>query len=127
MVKFFQETQLEQITCNECPTLTDEEQAFLNGPVETVCAMVDEWQINHKDADLPPEIWQYLGEQKFFAMIIKEYGGLEFSAYAQSRVLQKLSAVSAVLSTTVGVPNSLGPGELLQHYGTKAQQDITYD
>lgn len=106
------------------PTLTDEEQAFLNGPVETVCAMVDEWQINHKDADLPPEIWQYLGEQKFFAMIIKkEYGGLEFSAYAQSRVLQKLSAVSAVLSTTVGVPNSLGPGELLQHYGTKAQQD----
>ena len=106
------------------PSLTAEEQAFLNGPVETVCAMVDEWQINHKDADLPPEIWQYLGEQKFFAMIIKkEYGGLEFSAYAQSRVLQKLSAVSAVLSTTVGVPNSLGPGELLQHYGTKAQQD----
>ncbi len=106
------------------PVLTAEEKAFLEGPVETVCAMVDEWQINHKDADLPPEIWQFLGEQKFFAMIIKkEYGGLEFSAYAQSRVLQKLSAVSAVLSTTVGVPNSLGPGELLQHYGTKAQQD----
>ena len=106
------------------PKLTTEEAAFLNGPVEQVCLMVDEWQINHKDADLSPEIWQFLKENKFFAMIIaKEFGGLAFSAYAQSRVLQKLSGVSAVLSTTVGVPNSLGPGELLQHYGTKAQQD----
>ncbi len=106
------------------PTLTAEEQDFLDGPVETVCLMVDEWQINHKDADLSPEIWQYLKDNKFFAMIIKrQFGGLEFSAYAQSRVLQKLSGVSAVLSTTVGVPNSLGPGELLQHYGTPAQQE----
>ncbi len=106
------------------PTLTKEEQAFLDGPVEEVCLMVDEWQINHKDADLSPQIWQYLKDNKFFAMIIKrQFGGLEFSAYAQSRILQKLSGVSAVLSTTVGVPNSLGPGELLQHYGTQAQQD----
>ncbi len=106
------------------PRLTAEEQAFLDGPCEVVSAMVDEWQINHKDADLSPEIWQYLKENKFFAMIIKkEFGGLEFSAYAQSRVLQKLAGVSAVLSSTVGVPNSLGPGELLQHYGTKEQQD----
>ena len=106
------------------PRLTVEEQAFLDGPCEIVSAMVDEWQINHKDADLSPEIWQYLKENKFFAMIIKkEFGGLEFSAYAQSRVLQKLAGVSAVLSSTVGVPNSLGPGELLQHYGTKEQQD----
>ena len=106
------------------PRLTAEEQAFLDGPCETVCSMVNEWQINHVDADLSDEIWDYLKEHKFFAMIIeKKYGGLEYSAYAQSRVLQKLAGVSAVLSSTVGVPNSLGPGELLQHYGTQEQQD----
>ena len=106
------------------PRLTAEEQAFLDGPVDRVCAMVDEWQVNHKDADLSPEIWQYLKDNKFFAMIIKkEFGGLEYSAFAQSRVLQKLAGTNAVLSSTVGVPNSLGPGELLQHYGTKEQQD----
>lgn len=104
--------------------LTADEQAFLDGPVEEVCKMCDDWEVTHKKADLSPEIWQFLRDHKFFAMIIKkEYGGLAFSAYAQSRVLQKLSSISAVLSTTVGVPNSLGPGELLQHYGTKAQQD----
>ena len=104
--------------------LNEEEQAFLDGPVDRVCQMVDEWQINHKEADLPAEIWDFLKEHKFFAMIIKkQYGGLEFSAYAQSRVLQKLAGSSAVLSSTVGVPNSLGPGELLQHYGTTEQQD----
>lgn len=106
------------------PRLTAEEQAFLNGPCDEVCTMVDEWQINHVDADLSDEIWAFLKKHKFFAMIIeKKYGGLEFSAYAQSRVLQKLAGVSAVLSSTVGVPNSLGPGELLQHYGTQEQQD----
>ncbi|MGJ8681448.1 acyl-CoA dehydrogenase FadE [Paraglaciecola sp.] len=104
--------------------LTAEEQAFLDGPVEEVCSMCNDWDITHKATDLSPEIWQYLKDNKFFAMIIhKEYGGLDFSAYAQSRVLQKLSGVSAVLSSTVGVPNSLGPGELLQLYGTKEQQD----
>ena len=103
--------------------LTAEEQAFLDGPVEEVCTMCNDWDISHVRTDLPPEVWQYLKDNKFFAMIIKkEYGGLAFSAYAQSRVLQKLSSVSAVLSTTVGVPNSLGPGELLQHYGTPEQQ-----
>lgn len=106
------------------PKLSAEEQAFLDGPCETICTMVNEWQINHIDADLPDEVWDYLKEHKFFAMIIeKKYGGLQFSAYAQSRILQKLAGVSAVLSSTVGVPNSLGPGELLQHYGTKEQQD----
>jgi len=106
------------------PRLSAEEQAFLNGPVEEVCRMVDEWDTTHDRADLSPEIWQYLKDNKFFAMIIKkEYGGLEFCAYAQSRVLQKLSGASTVLASTVGVPNSLGPGELLQHYGTKEQQD----
>jgi len=106
------------------PRLTDEEQAFLDGPCETVCSMVNEWQINHIDADMSDEIWAYLKEHKFFAMIIeKKYGGLDFSAFAQSRILQKLAGVSPVVSSTVGVPNSLGPGELLQHYGTKEQQD----
>ncbi|XOV78230.1 MAG: acyl-CoA dehydrogenase FadE [Aestuariibacter sp.] len=103
--------------------LSAEEQAFLDGPVETVCEMVEEWQVNHELADLPPEVWQYLKDNKFFAMIIKkEFGGLDFSAYAQSRVLQKLAGCSTVLASTVGVPNSLGPGELLQHYGTPEQQ-----
>jgi acyl-CoA dehydrogenase len=104
--------------------LSAEEQAFLDGPVEEACRMADEWEINHTRADLPPELWQYLKDNKFFAMIIKkEYGGLEFSAYAQSRVLQKLSGAGIVLASTVGVPNSLGPGELLQHYGTQEQKD----
>ncbi|MCG9596652.1 acyl-CoA dehydrogenase FadE [Vibrio sp. Isolate25] len=108
----------------QSPTLTAEEQAFLDGPVNEVCAMVNDYQVTHELADLPPEVWQYLKDNKFFAMIIKKkYGGLEFSAYAQSLVLQKLTGVSGVLSSTVGVPNSLGPGELLQHYGTTEQKD----
>ena len=106
------------------PRLTPDEQAFLDGPCEVVCRMCDDWETTHEIADLSPEVWQYLKDNKFFAMIIKKkYGGLEFSAFAQSRVLQKLTSVSSVLSSTVGVPNSLGPGELLQHYGTKEQQE----
>ncbi|KFZ37247.1 acyl-CoA dehydrogenase [Shewanella mangrovi] len=103
--------------------LSAEEQAFLDGPVEEVCAMVNQHQVSHELADLPDEVWEFLKSHGFFAMIIKrQYGGLEFSAYAQSRVLQKLAGVSSELASTVGVPNSLGPGELLQHYGTEAQQ-----
>ena len=106
------------------PRLSAQEKAFLEGSVEEVCAMVNDWQTTHELADLSPEVWQFLKDNKFFAMIIKkQYGGLDFSAYAQSRVLQKLTGVSSVLASTVGVPNSLGPGELLQEYGTKAQQD----
>jgi len=106
------------------PRLSIQEKTFLDGPVEEVCSMVNDWHITHEIADLPPEIWQFLKDNKFFAMIIKkQYGGLEFSAYAQSRVLQKLTGVSSVLASTVGVPNSLGPGELLQEYGTKEQQE----
>ncbi|CDL40788.1 Butyryl-CoA dehydrogenase [Citrobacter freundii] len=106
------------------PHLTAEEQAFIDGPVEEACRMANDFQITHELADLPPELWAYLKEHRFFAMIIKkEYGGLEFSAYAQARVLQKLSGVSGILAITVGVPNSLGPGELLQHYGTEEQKD----
>lgn len=105
------------------PQLTQEEQAFLDGPVEEACRMANDFDITHELADLPPELWKFLREHKFFAMIIrKEYGGLAFSAYAQARVLQKLAGVSGILAITVGVPNSLGPGELLQHYGTDEQK-----
>ena len=104
--------------------LTEEEQRFIDGPVEEACRMANDFEITHELADLPPELWAYLKEHRFFAMIIKkEYGGLEFSAYAQARVLQKLAGVSGILAITVGVPNSLGPGELLQHYGTEEQKD----
>jgi acyl-CoA dehydrogenase len=107
------------------PELTAEEQAFIDGPVEQVCMMCNDWETTHVRADLSPEIWEYLKKQKFFGMIIpKEFGGLGFSAFAHSRVIMKLASVSATLSSTVGVPNSLGPGELLVHYGTKEQKDF---
>ncbi|WP_298722867.1 acyl-CoA dehydrogenase FadE [uncultured Oceanisphaera sp.] len=106
------------------PKLSAEEQAFMDGPVEQVCRMTNDWEVTHERADLSPEVWDYLKKQGFFAMIIeKQYGGLAFSAYAQSRILQKLCSTSAVLASTVGVPNSLGPGELLQEYGTREQKD----
>lgn len=104
--------------------LSAEEQKFLDGPVAEVCRMVSQHQVSHELGDLPADVWQYLKDNGFFAMIIKKkFGGLEYSAYAQSRVLQKLAGVSSELASTVGVPNSLGPGELLQHYGTTEQQD----
>ncbi|MHC1654173.1 acyl-CoA dehydrogenase [Stenotrophomonas maltophilia] len=106
------------------PQLTAEEQAFLDGPVEELCAMVNDWEITHVHADLPPELWAFIKKNKFFGMIIpKEYGGLGFSALAHHKVIQKLASVSSVVSSTVGVPNSLGPGELLVHYGTQEQKD----
>jgi acyl-CoA dehydrogenase len=106
------------------PQLNAEEQAFLDGPCEELCRMTNDWDISHVRADLPPEIWDYVKKNKFFGMIIpKEYGGLGFSALANHKVIQKLASVSATLSSTVGVPNSLGPGELLMHYGTQEQKD----
>ncbi|HBD20042.1 MAG TPA: acyl-CoA dehydrogenase [Arenimonas sp.] len=106
------------------PELTAEEQAFLDGPVEQACRMTNDWEVTHVRNDLPPELWDYLKKNKFFGMIIpKEYGGLGFSALAHHKVIQKLASVSATLSSTVGVPNSLGPAELLLHYGTKEQKD----
>ena len=106
------------------PELTAEEQAFLDGPVEQLCRMVNEWQINHVHADLPPELWEFIKRERFFGMIIpKEYGGLGFSALAHHKVIQKLASASSVVSSTVGVPNSLGPGELLMHYGTREQKE----
>lgn len=96
---------------------------FLNGPVEKICSMVDDWEV-YKDGDLPTEVWDYLKKEKFFGMIIpKEYGGLGFSALANSEVVAKLSTRSGPLAITVMVPNSLGPAELLAHYGTQKQKD----
>jgi acyl-CoA dehydrogenase len=104
--------------------LSDEEQQFLAGPVEELCRMVDDWKINWQWHDLPPEVWDFLKAKKFFAMIIpKAYGGLGFSAYAHSEVIRKLSSCSICTAVTAMVPNSLGPGELLVQFGTKAQQD----
>jgi acyl-CoA dehydrogenase len=106
------------------PELSVEEQAFLDGPVEELCGMIDDWQITHELADLPPEVWAFIKQHKFFGMIIpKQYGGLQFSALAHSAVLQKLSTISATVSSTVAVPNSLGPAELLLHYGSDEQKN----
>ncbi|KAF1718577.1 acyl-CoA dehydrogenase [Pseudoxanthomonas yeongjuensis] len=113
-----------QLLSQPKPQLTAEEQAFLDGPVEELCRMTNDWEITHVHADLPPELWDYIKKNKFFGMIIpKEYGGLGFSALAHHKVIQKLASVSSVVSSTVGVPNSLGPGELLNHYGTQEQKD----
>jgi acyl-CoA dehydrogenase len=106
------------------PQLSAAEQEFLDGPCEELCRMLDEWHITHELADLPPQVWEFLKSRGFFAMIIpKRYGGLEFSAYAHSCVLAKIASRSATTSSTVAVPNSLGPAELLNHYGTEEQKD----
>lgn len=104
--------------------LTDEEQAFMDGPVETLCRMIDDWDITHNRADLPPDVWKYIKEQGFFALIIpKKYGGKEFSAYAHSQIIVKISGRSVTASSTISVPNSLGPAELLLEYGTEEQKE----
>ncbi|KAF1694294.1 acyl-CoA dehydrogenase [Pseudoxanthomonas koreensis] len=106
------------------PQLTTEEQAFLDGPTEELCRMINDWEITHVHADLPPELWDFIKKNRFFGMIIpKQYGGLGFSALAHHKVIQKIASISSVVSSTVGVPNSLGPGELLNHYGTQEQKD----
>ena len=107
------------------PVLSEQEQAFIDGPVEQLCAMIDDWDITHKRMDLPPEIWEFLKQHRFFGMIIPQrYGGLEFSAYGHSSVVTKISARSISAGVTVMVPNSLGPAELLMHYGTETQKDF---
>jgi acyl-CoA dehydrogenase len=114
----------EKLLSAKAPQLTPEEQAFLDGPCEELCAMLDDWDITHRRADLPPEVWSFLMAKGFFAMIIpKHYGGLEFSAYAHSCVLAKVASRSTTCSSIVAVPNSLGPAELLNHYGTQEQKD----
>ena len=108
----------------KAPALTAAEQAFLDGPCEELCGMLDEWDITHRRADLPPEVWAFIKAKGFFAMIIpKSYGGLEFSAYAHSCVLIKIASRSATAASTIAVPNSLGPAELLLHYGTEQQKN----
>ena len=106
------------------PVLTAAERAFLDGPCEELCAMIDDWDITHRRADIPAAVWAFIKSRGFFAMIIpRRYGGLEFSAYAHSCVLIKIASRSATVSSTVAVPNSLGPAELLLHYGTEAQKN----
>jgi acyl-CoA dehydrogenase len=104
--------------------LTREEQDFLNGPVTSLCCMLDDWDITHNLTDLPSNVWQFIKDQGFLGMIIpKRYGGLEFSATAQMSVLVKLYGHSITAATTVAVPNSLGPAELLLKYGTEDQKN----
>ena len=106
------------------PTLTDEEQVFLDGPVEEFCKMLDDWQITHIDYDITPEAWQFAKDNGFFSLIIpKQYGGLDYSAYCHSQVVMKIGSRSGSAGVTVMVPNSLGPGKLLMTYGTEAQKD----
>ncbi|MBS0387601.1 MAG: acyl-CoA dehydrogenase [Proteobacteria bacterium] len=106
------------------PRLSAEEQAFLAGPCEELCRMLDDFDITHRRGDLPPEAWAFIKSRGFFAMIIgKQYGGLGFSAYAHSCVLVKLASRSVTCASTVAVPNSLGPAELLNHYGTEEQKN----
>ncbi|KMT53157.1 acyl-CoA dehydrogenase [Pseudomonas fildesensis] len=103
--------------------LTEEEQAFIDGPTEELCAMVSDWEIGQA-MDLPPAAWEHIKTHGFFALIIpKEYGGKGFSAYAHSQVAMKLATRSGDLASTVMVPNSLGPAELLLHYGTDEQRN----
>ena len=106
------------------PKLTAEEQAFIDGPTEALCKMIDDWKITHELKDLPPEVWQFIKDQGFLGMIVKKkYGGLEFSNYAHAKVVTKIATRGGTAAVSVMVPNSLGPGELLQHYGTEAQKD----
>ncbi|MGH8631076.1 MAG: acyl-CoA dehydrogenase, partial [Burkholderiales bacterium] len=106
------------------PKLTADEQAFVDGPVEELCRMCDDWQISYELNDLPPEVWQFIRDKGFLGMIIpRKYGGLGFSAFAHSQVVQKLATRNATTCVSVMVPNSLGPAELLLHYGTEAQKN----
>lgn len=103
--------------------LREAEQAFLDGPVEELCRMLDDWQITHELNDLPPAVWAFIKKHRFFGMIIPEtYGGLGFSARGHSEVVMKVSSRSITAGVTIMVPNSLGPAELLLHYGTEAQK-----
>ena len=105
------------------PTLSAEEQSFLDHEVEHLCGLLNEWEIHHHLKDLPVEAWQYIKEQSFLGLIIpKEYGGRAFSSFAQSRIMSKISSRSLTTAVSCMVPNSLGPGELLLHYGTEEQK-----
>lgn len=103
--------------------LTDEEQAFLDNEVEELCSMINDWQVQFETRDLPENVWKYILGNGFFGMLIaREDGGLGFSAYAQSCIVIKIATRSLTAAITVMVPNSLGPGELITHYGTDEQK-----
>lgn len=105
------------------PKLSVEEQSFVDNEVQQLCAMLDEWKIHHKDKNLPPEVWQFIKDKGFLGLIIpKSFGGKQFSAFAQSRIMSKIASRSLTAAVSCMVPNSLGPGELLLHYGTTAQK-----
>lgn len=105
------------------PELSEEEQSFIDNEVEELCRMLDEWEIFHKLRDLPEPVWKFLKEKGFFGLIIpKEYGGKAFKPYAQSRIMSKIASRSLTAAVTAMVPNSLGPGELLERYGTEEQK-----
>ncbi len=107
----------------DMPRLTEDERAFLNDEVEQLCALLDEWQIHHELKDLPEAAWQFLKEKGFFGLIIPpEYGGKGFSPFAQSCVMTKIATRSITAAVSAMVPNSLGPGELLMHFGTDEQK-----
>jgi len=106
------------------PELSVEEQAFIDGPCEELCDMVDEWEFTHYRAGLSDQAWEHIRKNKFLGMIIpKEYGGLGFSAVAHRAVLEKVGGMSSTVGSVVAVPNSLGPAELLLHYGTEEQKN----
>tara|TARA_B100000686_G_C16798332_1_gene984092 strand:- start:2067 stop:4499 length:2433 start_codon:yes stop_codon:yes gene_type:complete len=114
----------EVLRSNPKPHLTSEEEAFLDGPVNKVCEMIDEWKVIHKDYDLPEEVYDFVKKEGFLSLIIpKKYGGLEFSPLGVASVMAKIGSRSPTLSSIAGVPNSLGPAELLMHYGTEKQRE----
>ncbi|ENX42920.1 acyl-CoA dehydrogenase [Acinetobacter sp. NIPH 2100] len=105
------------------PTLSTEEQAFLDNEVQQLCSMLDEWQIHHQEKDLPPQVWQFIKDNGFLGLIIpKSFGGKQFTPFAQSRIMSKIASRSLTAAVSCMVPNSLGPGELLLHYGTEEQK-----
>ena len=112
-----------KLTQLPAPKLTDDEQAFLDGPTEALCRMLDDWEVTHELLDMPEKVWAYIKQERFFAMIIPaEYGGLGFSPLANSMILTKIASRNTTAASTIGVPNSLGPAELLLHYGTDEQK-----
>ena len=106
------------------PSLTEEEERFLKGPVQALCRLIQDYEIVHHLHDLPESIWCFLKEQGFFGLVIpKQYGGMGFSALLHSEVITTVSGLSVTVATTISVPNSLGPAELLLHYGTDKQKN----
>lgn len=104
--------------------LSKEEQDFIDGPVDELCRMLDDWKIRQQERQVPEEIWDFVKKHGFLGMLIsKEHGGLGFSAQAQSLIVGKISSRSPDVGVVVMVPNSLGPGELIEKFGTKNQKD----